>query len=299
MKILIIGSKGFIGSHAYQYFKNMGQYITYASDIVNDYNDSNYFQISSSDADFNSLFRKIKPDWCINCSGAASVANSFLNPLKDFSLNVNNLHKILFTIKEEAAHCKLIQLSSAAVYGNPTLLPIEETSALHPLSPYGLHKKQAEELCALYHDNFGVSSYIIRIFSAYGNGLKKQLFWDLYQKLNSPAPIIQLFGSGDESRDFIHVKDVVSCFELIIKKVTASFDIFNLANGHQITISNVATMFKELGNFNDKKIEFIGNNRIGDPLHWEAGIGKISKLGYQNQISLEAGLSDYISWLKD
>lgn len=298
IKLLIIGAKGFIGSHAYQHFKNKEEYITYASDIVNDYNDPNYFQISSSDADFTQIIRKLQPDWCINCAGAASVQNSFLQPLRDFSLNVNNVQKILSAIKDENPACKFVQLSSAAVYGNSIELPIEESSALSPLSPYGIHKKQAEELCEIYYKYFGISSHILRIFSAYGTGLTKQLFWDLYQKFNAEKNPATLFGTGSETRDFIHVNDIVQCFELIIKNAYLNFDIYNIGNGKQLKIKDLVNVFKTVGNFQHKEVEFLGNNRTGDPLYWEANIDKISKLGYHNGISLTDGLKDYISWLK-
>ncbi|MGN7986700.1 NAD-dependent epimerase/dehydratase family protein [Pedobacter sp. 22226] len=298
IKLLIIGAKGFIGSHAYQHFKNTEEYITYASDIVNDYNDPNYFQISSSDADFTQLVRKLKPDWCINCAGAASVQDSFIKPLRDFSLNVNNVQKILFAIKEEHPSCKFIQVSSAAVYGNATKLPIEESATLNPLSPYGIHKKQAEELCETYHKYFGVNTYILRIFSAYGDGLTKQLFWDLYQKFNFENNTVTLFGTGNETRDFIHANDIVQCFEMIIKNAEVGFDIYNIANGKQLKIKDLVAVFKTLGNFDKKTVEFLGDNRTGDPLYWEADISKIVKLGYQSRISLNDGLKDYISWLR-
>jgi len=298
LKVLVIGSKGFIGSYTYHYFKGRTDYTVYGCDIVNDYNDPNYFQISSSNADFSLLIRKTMPDWCINCAGASSVPNSFLNPLRDFSLNVNNIQKILFSIKEDQPFCKLIQLSSAAVYGDPQALPVVETSELKPLSPYGIHKKQAEESCKTYYDHFGIGSFIVRIFSAYGAGLSKQLFWDLYQKLNAKDDVIKLFGTGNESRDFIHVSDIVQCFELIIKNAKVDFEIFNVANGKQLKISAAAQIFKKLGGFN-KEIVFLGDNRIGDPLNWEADIQKITKLGYKSQTSLEEGLKDYISWLRD
>lgn len=299
LKILIVGAKGFIGSYAYNYFKDRAEYITCGSDIVNDYNDPNYFQISSSDADFNQLIRKVKPNWCINCAGASSVPSSFLHPMRDFSLNVNNVQKILSAIKEENPACKFIQLSSAAVYGNSIELPIEESSTLSPLSPYGIHKKQAEELCEIYYKYFEISSYILRIFSAYGIGLTKQLFWDLYQKFNIEKNPATLFGTGNETRDFIHVNDIVQCFELIIKNASSNFDIYNIANGEQLKIKDLVEVFKTLGNFHHKEVEFIGNNRTGDPLYWEANIDKIRKLGYQNSISLTDGLKGYISWLKD
>jgi len=296
MNILILGSKGFIGSYCYQYFSQIPAYTVYAADIVTDYTDEHYFQIDASNSNFTKLFKTIKFDWSINCSGASSVPDSFKNPMRDFNMNVHNVVQILVAIKDENPNCKFIQLSSAAVYGNPKNLPVTEDAILNPLSPYGIHKKQAEEVCKLYHDYFGINSYILRIFSAYGPGLKKQLFWDLDQKL-ATNHTVNLYGTGLESRDFIHVHDIVVCFELIIKNIKNSFEIFNIANGIGITIDEAVNTYIKQANFIDKKITFSGETRIGDPLYWQAGINKIISLGYTNSVKLEDGLKHYKLWL--
>lgn len=296
MKILIIGSKGFIGSYCFRYFSQLSEYKAYGADIATDYTDQNYFQIDASNSNFTKLFKTIKFDWCINCSGASSVSDSFKNPLRDFNMNVHNVVQILVAIKDENPSCKFIQLSSAAVYGNPINIPITEDSVLNPLSPYGIHKKQAEELCELYHSYFDMSIYILRIFSAYGPGLKKQLFWDLDQKLKANSTV-SLYGTGSESRDFIHVHDIVICFELIIKNIKKSFEILNIANGKGITVDEAVHTYIKQAGLLDKKVIFSGETRTGDPLYWQADINKMISLGYTNTVELENGLKSYKLWL--
>src|ERR1700744_2097210 len=145
MKIIIIGSKGFIGSACYLYFANCAGIEAYGADVVAEYNDPNYILIDAINADYKKVFKEHQFDWCINCAGAASVPESFKTPERDYLLNVHHLVSLLNAIKEGNSNCKLIQLSSAAVYGNPQSLPINENHNLAPLSPYGIHKKQAEE----------------------------------------------------------------------------------------------------------------------------------------------------------
>ena len=94
-------------------------------------------------------------------------------------LNVSNVFKQLDAIRKFQPGCKYINLSSAAVYGNPESLPISEDHHLDPISPYGNHKKMAEEVCADFYTNYRIPTCSLRIFSAYGAGLQKQLFWDL------------------------------------------------------------------------------------------------------------------------
>ena len=101
--ILIIGSKGFIGGHAYHYFSSLSaEYDCVGCDVAVDYNDSRYFQVDGTNCDYTELFEQFKFDVCINCSGAASVPDSIIHPLRDFTLNVFNVVKILDAIKRYA-----------------------------------------------------------------------------------------------------------------------------------------------------------------------------------------------------
>ena len=295
-KILIIGSKGFIGSACYSYLKLLPENVIYGADVVVDYTDANYFVVDPSNADFREIFRHEKFDWCINCAGAASVPDSFKNPLRDYLLNVNLLVQLLNAIKEENIDCRLIQLSSAAVYGNPQVLPIKEDHVLSPLSPYGIHKKQAEEVCKLYYDYYGISSFVLRIFSAYGSGLKKQLFWDLYTKSQSNDNLT-LFGTGKETREFIHVNDVANALNTIIRTGQPGYRVINIANNASITIEKAAKIFLQNIGFNGNT-NFNGINRVGDPLYWKADTSLINNLGYQPKISFEDGITDYCKWVK-
>jgi UDP-glucose 4-epimerase len=294
MRLLVIGSKGFIGVHATEYFKKQN-FNVLGCDVVTDYTDKGYFQIDATNSDYHTLFERYQFDACINCSGAASVPLSLEFPLEDFNLNTLNVFKILDAIRSYQPTCKFINLSSAAVYGNPAQLPINENSVLQPLSPYGIHKFQAEQIVKEFNDFYQIPTCSLRIFSAYGNGLKKQLFWDMYQKfLNSDS--IQLYGTGKESRDFIHVDDIVRAFHLILDKSKFAGGAINIANGEEYTIEYVSELFRR--NFEGKKsIGFNNQVKQGDPLNWKADITLLKSLGYKQTISLEAGIQEYIHWV--
>lgn len=294
MKLLIIGSKGFIGLHALNYFKSVG-FSVMGCDVVTDYTSSDYFQIDATNSDYHSLFEKYSFDICINCSGAASVPLSLEFPLKDFSLNTLNVFKILDAIRTYQPTCKFINLSSAAVYGNPTQLPISENAQVKPLSPYGIHKLQAEQIVKEFFDFYGIASCSLRIFSAYGNGLKKQLFWDMYQKF-SQSDTIELYGTGQESRDFIHVDDIVQAFHLIITQSKFEGEAINLANGEEYTIAHVSELFAKRFE-HEKRIIFNNKVKPGDPLNWRADISVLKSLGYQKKVMLEDGIHRYIDWI--
>jgi UDP-glucose 4-epimerase len=295
MKILVIGSKGFIGQHALDYFRSKG-YEVLGCDVVTDYEDSNYIQIDATNSDYHFIFENHAIDICLNCSGAASVPLSLQFPLKDFTLNTLNVFKILDAIRTLRPECKFLNLSSAAVYGNPTSLPIAESSDLKPLSPYGIHKLQAEEICSEFYQYYQIATCSVRIFSAYGNGLKKQLFWDMYKKCSNGGSI-ELYGTGKESRDFIHIDDIVNALELVIEKAAFNGEQINLANGEEYTIKTVSDLFRKHLD-TDIQINFNNQVKAGDPLNWRADIAVLKAMGYQPQVSLEDGIESYIRWVK-
>lgn len=295
MKILIIGSKGFIGSHCVDYFSAKGFDILQAD--VNDSKDKNFYKIERQNSDFSVLFKEHQFDVCINASGSAHVGFSFENPSKDFELNVVNVQKILVAIRDYNSSCKLINFSSAAVYGNPQFLPIIENSICKPLSPYGFHKLQSELLLTEYHKFFGLNTCSLRVFSAYGPRLKKQLFWDLYQKAIQ-SDKISLFGTGVETRDFIYIDDLMQIMDLVIQNSPFQGSIYNVANNQETTIAEAAQVFIK-GIFPEKKAVFMGEAKVGDPNNWLADISEIIQMGYKQTTTLEQGIKKYILWLKE
>lgn len=297
MNILIIGSKGFIGSHAYDHFL-ANNYVVFAADVMVDYTEKNYTQIDSTNADFHEIFTAQKYDVCLNCSGAASVPDSIVHPLRDFELNVHNVYKILDAIRKFQPNCKFINLSSAAVYGNPEKLPVHENDALNPVSPYGEHKKMAEKIVASFCTYFQISAISVRLFSVYGPRLKKQLFWDLSQKMQANNDEILIYGTGNESRDFLYVVDVVKIIDQLIQKINFHGQAINVASGTETTIKDVVALFAKTYNWNGI-IKFSQQTRKGDPLNWRADISAIQSLNYIPTFTLQQGLQAYIEWLNE
>lgn len=295
MKILIIGSKGFIGSHCVDYFESKGFEVFQADISVS--LESNYYQIETHNSDFTLPFKENQFDVCINASGSAHVGFSFENPSKDFELNVINVQKILVAIRDYNSNCKFINFSSAAVYGNPQILPITENSSCKPLSPYGFHKLQSELLLTEYHKFFGLHTCSLRVFSAYGPRLKKQLFWDLYQKALQDE-VILLFGTGKETRDFIYINDLLQIIDLVIQNSSFQGSIYNVASNQEITITHASQIFLQEFSSN-KKVVFNGEVKVGDPNNWLADIETLKKYGFKPQYNLSLGLKKYAEWLRE
>jgi UDP-glucose 4-epimerase len=193
-------------------------------------------------------------------------------------------------------HVKFINLSSAAVYGNPQNLPVKESDETKPLSPYGYHKLMCELLLKEYHHCFGLKTASLRIFSAYGMGQKKLLLWDLHQKIKNSNGKICLFGTGNETRDFIHVDDLAQQILLVISNASFKGEAVNVGNGVGVKISEIVDFYHK---YYPKKFEynFNGEVRLGDPLNWCADISTLNKWGYVPKFEIENGIKEIIKWL--
>jgi len=293
MKVLIIGSKGFIGQHCVAFFSK--EHEVWQCDVATDYRAKNYSVIDATNSNYDAIFSANTYDLCINCSGAANVSESVKNPLRDYHLNTLNVFRQLDAIRRYSPSCKYINLSSAAVYGNPQELPIKEEHRLAPISPYGRHKKMAEEICTEFYELYHIPTLSLRIFSAYGPGLMKQLFWDLYKKFKVGGTI-SLYGTGEESRDFIHIEDILQAINKTIKEAQFKGEAINVANGEELKIKDVVELYF---NHLDKEITYVfnGATRKGDPINWQADITHIKKMGYSQKVSIDKGLQGYVNWL--
>jgi UDP-glucose 4-epimerase len=294
MKILVVGSKGFIGSHVAAVFATTFNYQVHECDVVVDYVNPNYHIIDATNADYHDLFKQFEFDACINCSGAASVPDSIVHPLRDYTLNTVNVFKLLDAIRLFQPGCKFINLSSAAVYGNPCCLPVKENDRLMPISPYGIHKMQAEIIGKEFFDQYAIANCSLRIFSAYGAGLKKQILWDIFQKAKQ-SDDIELFGSGNESRDFIHVHDVAIAINKCLMKADFRGEAINIGNGKEVPVSEIVHTF--LSFFpKPKAVRFTGTVKSGDPKYWKADNSLLLSLGFNTSVDLEKGLQQYFNW---
>ncbi|MGI2035367.1 NAD-dependent epimerase/dehydratase family protein [Rhizobium panacihumi] len=292
MKILIVGSRGFIGSHLASAAQRFGAVVCYNLSGTDGNAD-----VSVRSRHIAEMFETEQPDVCVNCSGAAHVQNSFADPLNDFSRNSVDVYEMLSAINRASPNTRFVHLSSAAVYGNPTILPISETAALNPLSPYGFHKLAAEQFCRQFTKLYGTKTVSLRIFSTYGPGLRKQLLWDTFRKWKQ-QPEIELFGTGEETRDFIYISDLCEAILTIVQNAAFAGEAINVGSGIAVSVREIVSLLTDsLGG--DKKISFVGQKREGDPDCWRADIGSLESLGFKIQTTIETGVRTTAQWQKE
>jgi len=296
--VLITGVAGFIGRYAARSFSKNGWEVT-GVDVVSPENAplSNlkaYFSLNLPDPEIDRILKDNTPDVCIHCAGRASVGLSISDPSSDFYDGAVLTFELLNALRQFAPACKFIFLSSAAVYGNPETLPVTEIQPTNPISPYGFHKLICEQLCREFYQVYGLPTAVVRIFSAYGPGLHRQVIWDICRKaltLNT----VKLQGTGKESRDFIHAADIANALLVVARSSPMKGDVYNLASGKEVTIKAlVDIILRQCGR--ESSEVFDGIIPDGTPSNWVADISKIRKLGFSPSISLEEGVKFFVDW---
>jgi UDP-glucose 4-epimerase len=240
---------------------------------------------------------KEKFECIVHCAGNGSVGYSMTNPLQDFNKTVQSTADLLEYVRLTGCEPLIVYPSSAGVYGAKPDAPIKETDELNPISPYGVHKRVAEELLAMYSRTYGVRVAIIRFFSIYGPGLTKQLLWDASEKLrsarvDSPA---MFWGTGEETRDWIFSEDAA---DLVVaaSKVQAAHTVINGAGGIRMTVRDTLSMLRKALK-SDAAIGFNNQVREGDPRFYHADVSRSAALGWSPKYSLSDGIDRYVSWL--
>lgn len=297
-RYLIAGGNGFIGSNLIRKLSKRGIPL-FSCDLSGGFvDDIKIEQIDFLDIDcIKSYILAIKPSIIINCIGSGDVSKSINSPKHDFECNVQTINNLLISINAlQMNDIRIVHISSAAVYGNPNVLPIDETNDINPISPYALDKQLSELLCFYYNDHYRFNIKIARIFSCYGEGLKKQIFWDMYLKIKKNNKI-ELYGNGSETRDFIHIDDVIQAL-LLISNTNKSNVVFNICNNEEYTIRYIASQFGSFFGLSLEAISFNGVARQGDPRKWRGNNNLIKSIGYSETININEGIQRYCNWLK-
>ena len=293
MRVLVTGASGFIGSHLVARFLERKDEVTACSRTVGE--GMTVVDMLSPQEMF-ALLEETRPELVIHCVGNANVGSSFEDPVRDVLSSAVVLESLLSQIvKAGFFGTRVLFLSSAAVYGNPESLPIREDAELDPLSPYAVHKYMCELACDYYRRRNGLDVRIARIFSAYGPGLRKQLFWDMARKYKATGRL-EMFGTGCESRDFIYIDDLVHALELIALADPDADAVYNVASGREETVRVAAEAFAKAVGRSAEIVSFNGVVRKGDPINWCADTGRIERLGFTPRHSIESGIAEYAAW---
>jgi UDP-glucose 4-epimerase len=305
--VLITGASGFLGRHLVGYLAADGYQVvswTTTTTPLDSVAVRNY-RLRLPDPSCGTILRRERPACLVHCAGTSRVDRSITDPAADFRDNVLATECLLEGLATASPRTHLVFISSAAVYGNPSSLPITEETPVDPISPYGFHKLMCELACRKYRRLCGTPITILRIFSAYGPGLAKQVLWDIDRK-SRESGVISLDGTGNEQRDFVYVDDVARVVAGVIKRrgltpphaADDDFRVLNVASGQSTPIRELAARFLNiLGR--PRGLVFTGRVRAGSPDRWEVDVAALRRLGLEPRVPLETGLRQYARWLNE
>jgi UDP-glucose 4-epimerase len=214
------------------------------------------------------------------------------SPLQDLDVSTRGTLTMLDSARKYDR--KFVFSSTAAVYGGSKNRLTEESPIL-PVSPYGVSKFCAEQYVQYYSRVYGLPTSITRFFNVYGPRQSKYIMYDLLYKVAQNPPQLEMLGTGEESRDFVYVRDVICALLLVSQDEFAKGQTYNVASGKYTKISDVVYKMLELIGFHPNVV-FTGSSWKGDVKNLIADISKISSIGFEPQYNLENGLKQMISW---
>ena len=158
--------------------------------------------------------------------------------------NIRATQKLLEASKKLSLRV-FLNASSSSVYGQSPDLPFKESSPLHPLSPYGVTKLAAEDLCTLYFHNYGVPAVSLRFFTVYGPGQRPDMAFHKFLKAIGEGREITVFGDGTQTRDFTYVDDIVAACHAALQQGRPG-QVYNIGGGHRERLDRVFAVLEKV-----------------------------------------------------
>jgi nucleoside-diphosphate-sugar epimerase len=193
---------------------------------------------------------------------------------------------------------RFVYASSSSVYGDAEGLPTAEDALPRPLSPYGVTKLAAEQLCSLYHAEQGVEAVALRFFSVYGPRQRPDMAFRRFCHAALDGKPIRLFGDGRQTRDFTYVADIVAAARAAAEAPGVAGGIYNVGGGSRVSLNRSLEVLAAVAG---RPLDVRRQEReTGDVLHTGADIEHArADLGYAPRTDLEAGLRAELSWVAE
>jgi len=253
-RIFVTGGAGFIGGHLCKklsdFTSNLTIYDNLSSGKVENVKHLPKVHFVKADIlNHKKLHSQEKADLIYHLAAQVVVPYSMENPVEDFETNARGTLNVLEKARKDDA--RVVFTSSAAVYGNPAKLPTPEDYGFNPFSCYGLSKVVGEEYCNMYSKQYGLDITILRLANVYGSGCHGVISDFLY-KINRNPEKLEIIGTGLQSRDFVHVSDVVDAFTLAAASEDAIGKTYNIGVGKTTKIIDLAKMILKIMNLSEK-----------------------------------------------
>lgn len=297
-KAVVTGGAGFIGSHLAEELAGRGYQVIILDDLSTgkeeniapllEKGSASFVQGSVTDLPWlQKLFQGV--DLVFHLAAMASVPQSLADPAACHEINLTGTLNVLLAARDGGAK-KVVYASSCAVYGDRQTLPLSEDMPPHPQSPYAVTKLAGEYYCQAFQEVYGLPAVCLRYFNVYGPGQDPDSpYAAVIPRFISRAAEVEpltIYGDGEQTRDFIFVKDAVAA--AILATESQAGGIFNIGSGNGTSLNRLAELIIRLSGSDTGIVH--QEPRAGDVKHSLADISKAEKLGYNPASSLEEGL---------
>lgn len=299
---VITGGAGFIGSHLAQELADRNYRVIIIDDLSTgklenitpllDHGKVEFIQDSILNLPLlQKLFQGV--DHVFHQAAIASVPRSLDDPVASHEANITGTLNVLIAARDNHVK-KMVYAASCAVYGDTPSSPQKEDMPLNPQSPYAVTKLAAEYYCRVFAEVYGLPSACLRYFNVYGprqdpNSQYAAAIPRFIKRAAEGEPPL-IYGDGEQTRDFVFVKDVVEAN--IMAAESQASGIFNIGTGKSITVNELANLILSITGSKVKPVH--QSPRAGEIRHSLADIAKARSFGYQPKYSLEAGLRQTI-----
>ena len=311
---LITGGLGFIGSHLARRLVDLGAKVTIVDSLIPEYG-GNVFNVHdirdrvtvdlTDVRDATAMGTLIKHrQFLFNLAGQTSHLDSMTDPLIDLNINAAAQLQILEACRLHNRDLKIVFASTRQVYGRPKKLPVDETHPLNPVDVNGINKLAGEWYHLLYNDVYGIRACALRLTNTYGPGMRvkdaRQTFLGIWIRQLIEQKPIQIFGNGEQRRDFNFVSDVVDALLSAAASPAADGEVFNLGHTEHVNLKQLAEVLISInGGGGYEMIPFPTDRKSIDIGDYYADFRKIeNQLGWSPQVRLEKGLTETLEYYR-
>lgn len=308
-KYLVTGGAGFIGSNIVKKLLEKGEFVrvvdnfsTGKKENIREFLGNSNFELIDGDLTNLEIAKDAVKDidFVLHQAAIPSVQRSVDDPLKSNNANINGTLNMLIASRD-AKIKRFVYAASSSAYGDNPQLPKKEDMPVMPISPYALTKYVGERYCQIFWKLYGLPTICLRYFNVFGPKQDPSSQYSavipkfIKALLKGEKPVV--YGTGEQSRDFTFVDNVVDINLLSVKSEKGFGEVFNVGCGDQISLNQLLEMLKDILRI-DIKADY-KEARLGDVLHTRADISKAKEiLGYSSKIGTKEGLIKTVDWYK-